>query len=123
MVPEFLWFYLSVLGCLLATGLALVAHETVAARRYGRMLAMAWLDLRPVRLDGTPLGWRPSLPPALIFWLAGLTGWIGLLDPLWCPWDERRQCLYDKVAGSVVINKQGAAVPSGGPVERGGAAR
>ena len=30
--------------------------------------------------------------------------WIGLLDPLWCLWDDKRQCLHDKAVDSIVIN-------------------
>jgi uncharacterized RDD family membrane protein YckC len=41
----------------------------------------------------------------VIFWLAGFLGWIGLLDPLWCLWDDKRQCLHDKVADSIVVNE------------------
>jgi len=103
-VPGFVWLYVVVLGCLFVTGLVMLAYETIAVAAYGRTLGMAWLGLRPVRLDGTPLGWGRAFSRALIFWLAGFLGWIGLLDPLWCLWDERRQCLHDKVAGSVVIN-------------------
>src|ERR1700728_2068787 len=29
---------------------------------------------------------------------------IGLVDPLWCLWDENRQCLHDKVSDTIVIN-------------------
>jgi uncharacterized RDD family membrane protein YckC len=109
-VPGFIWLYVVLFGCLLVTGLVMVAYETVAVAGYGRTLGMAWLDLRPIRLDGTPLGWGRALARALIFWLAGIMGWIGLLNPLWCLWDDRRQCLHDKVAGSVVINGGGNSV-------------
>ena len=108
-VPGFIWLYVVVLGCMFVTGLVMVAYETVGVARYGRTLGMAWLDLRPIRLDGTPLGWGRALARALIFWAAGFMGWIGLLDPLWCLWDDRRQCLHDKVAGSVVINDRGGS--------------
>ncbi len=122
-VPGFVWLYVVVLGSMFVTSLVMVAYETVAVGRYGRTLGMAWLDLRPVRLDGTALGWGRVLARAVIFWLAGFMGWIGLLDPLWCLWDDRRQCLHDKVAGSVMINSQTAAAPSDGSVVLGGALR
>jgi|GEM_PF-2006330 len=122
-VPGFVWLYVVVLGSMFVTSLVMVAYETVAVGRYGRTLGMAWLDLRPVRLDGTALGWGRALARAVIFWLAGFMGWIGLLDPLWCLWDDRRQCLHDKVAGSVMINSQTAAAPSDGSVVLGGALR
>lgn len=107
-MPGFFWLYLVVFGSALATGLVMLVYETVAVGAYGRTLGMRWLALRPVRLDGTPLGWGRALSRALIFWVAGFIGWLGLLDPLWCLWDEHRQCLHDKVAGSIVINDAGA---------------
>lgn len=103
-VPGFVWFYLVLIGSFIVTGLVMLAYQTIAVGAYGRTLGQASLDLRPVRMDGTPLGWGPAFTRALIFWLAGFLGWIGLLDPLWCLWDDRRQCLHDKVAGSIVIN-------------------
>ena len=106
-LPGFFWLYVVVLGCLAATSLVMLAYQTIAVGAYGRTLGMAWLGLRPVRLDGTPLGWGRAFSRALIFWVAGFLGWLGLLDPLWCLWDERRQCLHDMVAGSIVINDRG----------------
>jgi uncharacterized RDD family membrane protein YckC len=103
-VPGFFWLYLVLFGCLIVSGLVMLAYQTIAVGAYGRTLGQACLDLRPVRLDGTPLGWGHAFTRALIFWLAGFLGWIGLLDPLWCLWDDHRQCLHDKVAGSIVIN-------------------
>jgi uncharacterized RDD family membrane protein YckC len=29
---------------------------------------------------------------------------LGLLDVIWCLWDEERQCLHDKVASTLVVN-------------------
>ena len=110
-VPGFVWFYLVMIGCLIVSGLVMLAYQTIAVGAYGRTLGQASLDLRPVRLDGTPLGWGHAFTRALIFWLAGFLGWIGLLDPLWCLWDDRRQCLHDKVAGSIVINDRETTPP------------
>jgi hypothetical protein len=50
----------------------------------------------------TPIGQafgRAALPAA-----AALFGWVGLLDDLWCLWDEDRQCLHDKIVKTMVIN-------------------
>ena len=103
-LPGIFWLELTVLACALATGLLMVAYETVAVAHFGRTLGMAWLHIRPLRVFGGTLGWGRSFGRAAIFWLAGCFGWIGLLDPLWCLWDDRRQCLHDKVADSIVIN-------------------
>jgi len=102
--PGFVWLYLVVFGCAFAMGLVMVAYETVLVARFGRTLGMRWLRIRPLRTDGVPLGWARSFVRALIYWLFSLLGWIGLLNPLWCLWDDQRQCLHDKVADSIVVN-------------------
>jgi uncharacterized RDD family membrane protein YckC len=102
--PGILWVYLTVAACAFATGLAMVAYETVATAKFGRTLGKAWLHIRPVRIDGATLGWGRSFGRAAIGWVAAFLGWIGLLDPLWCLWDDKRQCVHDKVADSIVIN-------------------
>jgi uncharacterized RDD family membrane protein YckC len=103
-VPGFVWVELTVLACIFVTGLLMVAYETIATARYGRTLGKAWLHIRPMRLDGGRLGWGPSFGRVAIYWLSWVVNWLGLLDPLWCLWDDKRQCLHDKAAGSVVIN-------------------
>lgn len=102
--PGFLWVELTVFACVVVTGLVMVGYETVAVAAFGRTLGMAWLHIRPVRVIGGPLGWGRAFGGAAIFWLAEWLGWIGLLDPLWCLWDDKCQCLHDKVADSIVIN-------------------
>jgi uncharacterized RDD family membrane protein YckC len=102
--PGILWLYLVVFGCAVAMGLVMVAYETVLVARFGRTLGMRWLRIRPLGTDGVPLGWARSSVRALIYWLFSLLGWIGLLNPLWCLWDDQRQCLHDKVADSIVVN-------------------
>ena len=103
--PGLVWVYLTVFVCGILTGLVMVAYETVGVAKFGRTLGMAWLHIRPVRtVGGGPLGWWRAFGRAAIYWLSGLLGWIGLLDPLWCLWDDKRQCLHDKVVDSIVIN-------------------
>lgn len=101
--PGFVWIYLSVFCCFLATGFILVTYEAVATARYGRTLGKAWLHIRPVRVDGSKLSWgRAFLRPSM-YWIASWLSWIGLLDVLWCLWDDRRQCVHDKIADTIVI--------------------
>jgi len=102
--PGFVWIYLAVFACVLATGVVMVIYEGVATARYGRTLGKAWLQIRPIRLDGTPLGWGRSFGRIGLYWLSGFLSWLGLLDPLWCLWDANQQCLHDKAVGSLVIN-------------------
>lgn len=122
-VPGFLWIYLTIFGCAIATGVVMVLYEGVATTRYGRTLGKAWLHIRPVRTDGQALGWGRSIGRAGLYFLSGFLSWIGLLDPLWCLWDENHQCLHDKAAGTLVINdEQGAevqGVPAGQPANDG----
>jgi uncharacterized RDD family membrane protein YckC len=102
--PGIVWVYLTVAVCLFLTGVVLLVYETVAVAKYERTFGMAWLHVRPLRVDGSAISWGRAFVRALIFWLAGVVGWIGLLDPLWCLWDGERQCLHDKVADTIVVN-------------------
>ena len=108
--PGFVWIYLAIAGALVATGVVMVVYETVATARFGRTLGKAWLHIRPVRSDGTTLGWVRSFGRVAIYWLAGFLNWFGALDPLWCLWDENRQCLHDKVVDTIVINDSSPGV-------------
>jgi len=103
-VPGLIWIYLTLLGSVLATGLLWIAYETIATARYGRTLGKAWLRIRPLRYDGSALGWGRSFGRIACYWASGFLNWIGLLDPLWCLWDDNRQCLHDKVVDTIVVN-------------------
>lgn len=43
------------------------------------------------------------------------SGLAGLLDVMWCLWDPNRQCLHDKLAGTVVIDNELPVLPPGHP--------
>ncbi len=103
-VPGFLWIELTIIGSLVVTGLVMIAYETVATARYGRTLGKAWLHIRPMRVAGGTLGWGRSFGRVAIYAVSGALSWLGLLDVLWCLWDDKQQCLHDKVADSIVIN-------------------
>jgi uncharacterized RDD family membrane protein YckC len=102
--PGFFWIEITVLACIVVTGVVLAAYETVATAKYGRTLGKAWLHIRPLRVDGGTLGWGGSFGRVAIYGLSWILSWIGLIDPLWCLWDDKRQCLHDKVVGSIVVN-------------------
>jgi uncharacterized RDD family membrane protein YckC len=102
--PGIFWIYLAVFGCFLATGVVMVFYEAIGTARYGRTLGKAWLHIRPVQTNGQPLGFGRALGRVGPYFLTGFLSWIGLLDPLWCLWDENQQCLHDKIAGTLVVN-------------------
>jgi uncharacterized RDD family membrane protein YckC len=95
---------LVVVGALLATGVVMVVYETVLTAKWGRTLGKRWVGIRPLRTDGTVLGWGRSFGRIALYWLSGFLSWIGLLDPLWCLWDANRQCLHDKAVDTVVVH-------------------
>jgi uncharacterized RDD family membrane protein YckC len=102
--PGLLWLYLAVFVAALVGGVLFALYEAIATARYGRTLGKAWLRIRPVTLDGRRLDTGCAFARAGLHWLANLLGWIGALDELWCVWDVDRQCLHDKVAGTLVVN-------------------
>lgn len=102
--PGFFWIYFTFLGSIVVSQLAWFAYVVVAIARYGHTLGQKWLHIRPVRLDGRPLGWGLALGRTALMFLASCLGWIGLLDYLWCCWDDNRQCLHDKVVDALVVN-------------------
>ncbi len=102
--PGFVWLELVVFACAFVTGLISIAYETFATVRYGRTLGKRWLGIRPVRADGSPITTGRALGRSAFRAGVGFLSWIGLLDPLWCLWDDTRQCLHDKVADTIVIN-------------------
>lgn len=105
-VPGFLWIYLAIFGCAIATGVVMVFYEAIATTRYGRTLGKAWLHIRPIRTDGQALGWGRSIGRVSLYSASGFLNWLGLLDPLWCLWDENQQCLHDKAVSTLVINDE-----------------
>lgn len=52
------------------------------------------------------LGYRRAFGRAFVT-LAFLVTYVWILDVLWPLWDERKQALHDKVAGSVVVRAGG----------------
>ena len=102
--PGFVWLYLVVFACALVSSLVMVAYETILVGRWERTLGMRWLGIRVLGSDGTPIGWGRSFVRAVVYWVFALFGCIGLVNVLWCLWDDDRQCLHDKAADSIVVN-------------------
>jgi uncharacterized RDD family membrane protein YckC len=102
--PGIFWIYLAAIGATAVFAVARIAYEVVAIAHYGHTLGEKWLRLRPLRTDGSPVGWGHAFGRAAIYALSNIFGWLGFLDPLWCLWDGNRQCIHDKVADTIVVN-------------------
>lgn len=105
--PGFLWIELIFVGAALVTaGLSVVGDAFITAR-WGRTPGKALLKIRPVRA-GTRvrLGFWRALGRAAATTAASSMSWIGLIDPLWCVWDDNTQCLHDKLADTIVISDE-----------------
>ncbi|WP_119727322.1 RDD family protein [Thermomonospora amylolytica] len=72
--------------------------------KWGRTLGKMALGIQVVRAadGGAVTQGQAAGRSAFYSVLGGLCACIGLIDVLWLLWDERRQCLHDKVAGTVV---------------------
>jgi uncharacterized RDD family membrane protein YckC len=102
--PGFVWLYLAFAVGGLVSGVLFVIYEAATTVRYGRTLGKRWMKIRPLTVDGHALGWGRAFARAAAQWMAGLLGWVGLIDDLWCLWDADRQCLHDKIVGTLVID-------------------
>jgi uncharacterized RDD family membrane protein YckC len=102
--PGFVWLYLAVAGGALVSGVLFLFYESLTTVRYGRTLGKRWMKIRPLTVDGHVLGWGRAFGRASVQWIAGFLGWLGLIDFLWCLWDSDRQCLHDKIVGTLVVD-------------------
>jgi uncharacterized RDD family membrane protein YckC len=101
--PGFPWIYLAAIAASFVSGILFVVYETVATKRSGRTLGKRWMGIRPVTLEGAPLGWGRSLGRAAAYWFAGCLGWIGRVDNSWCLWDADSQRAHDKIVSTLVV--------------------
>ncbi|GAA4375033.1 hypothetical protein GCM10023088_31770 [Actinomadura verrucosospora] len=94
------------------------AYFTVLHARWGQTLGKKAFGIRLVRAsDLSAVSWGQALGRQAFVYaisittgalnlltpVAGILGLVGLLDNAWILWDERRQALHDKVAGTVVV--------------------
>jgi uncharacterized RDD family membrane protein YckC len=102
--PGFLWAELTFFAASAASTVLYVLAEAAATARWSRTPGKAVMHLRVVRVsDRRPPGFWMALGRAGATAFAGMLQWIGLLDVLWCLWDENRQCVHDKIVGTVVV--------------------
>lgn len=91
-----------------------VARVRKVGATFGKQLL--GLRIRSVRLDGQLTYGQIFARWLAVSFVSGLTGGLlGILDVLWCLWDPLRQCLHDKVAGTVVTDDQAEWLPPSHP--------
>jgi len=74
----------------------------------GRTVGKLATRIRVVRLDGQPLTWLPSLERAGGYAAGIATGLMGFMQVFW---DRNRQCVHDRIAGTVVVMDGVSAIP------------
>jgi hypothetical protein len=75
----------------------------------GRTVGKKMMGLRVLRLDGEPLTWWSSFERAGGYVAGIATGTLGFVQVFW---DSNRQCVHDKIVGTVVVI-DGAAIEPG----------
>ncbi|MEV5594808.1 RDD family protein [Streptomyces sp. NPDC052496] len=95
----------ALLGIALVIGVLL--YEPFMNWKYGGTFGKRICGMRIARLnDGTGLSFGQALGRWAVVFPMGFVPFLGLLNVLWCCWDEPfRQCLHDKVAGTVVVKR------------------
>jgi uncharacterized RDD family membrane protein YckC len=73
----------------------------------GQTLGKMLVGVKVVSLDGSDAGWGKAVKRSLINpfvqIIPGFGSLLGLLNGMWPLWDEKRQTLGDKVAGTLVV--------------------
>jgi uncharacterized RDD family membrane protein YckC len=95
--------------CFLLEITVFVVWEAVATRTWGRTPGKAILHIRAVKLAENQvrserMSKRTCWGRAAVYFGFSLVSVLGILDQIWCLWDEERQCLHDKVASTLVVN-------------------
>jgi uncharacterized RDD family membrane protein YckC len=80
--------------------LAGVAYQVYFFTGTGQTFGSKVTGVRVVGIDGSPLSIGAALARVLGAYVSGLLLGIGYL---WMLWDENKQTLHDKMAGSVVV--------------------
>lgn len=80
----------------------------------GPVASRGWMLLREIVVKGAP--GLSVFAGFWISWLFGVVILVFIVAALWCIWDVRRQCLWDKVVSTLVIHDTDRVVDSGGSV-------
>ncbi len=87
-------------------------YAFVMIGRWNATLGKFAVGIRVRRSDGTVAGWReaalrPILQTVLALPRLSGVGLLTLVDDLWMVWDKRSQTLHDKIAGTIVVEREG----------------
>ena len=95
-----------------------LAYYTIMHAKWGQTLGKKAVGIRVVKAaDLSAVSWGQALGRQLFVYVitfatsiinflapaAGILGLVGMLDNAWILWDQRRQAVHDKVAGTVVV--------------------
>lgn len=83
-----------------AIGLWSIYFTVALTLTQGRTVGKKAMGLRVLRLDGEPLNWWSSFERAGGYVAGIATGTLGFLQVFW---DANRQCVHDKIVGTVVV--------------------
>ncbi|NNF39038.1 MAG: hypothetical protein HKN71_10250 [Gemmatimonadetes bacterium] len=92
-----------------AIGLWSVYFTVALTVTRGRTVGKKLMGLRVLRLDGEPLNWWASFERAGGYVAGIATGTLGFVQVFW---DPNRQCVHDKIVGTVVV-VDGAGIEPG----------
>ncbi|HUS61843.1 MAG TPA: RDD family protein, partial [Acidimicrobiales bacterium] len=83
-----------------AVGLWTVYFTVLTTRLKGQTVGKRLMRVRVLRLDGTSIGWWSAFERAGGYVAGIATGFLGFAQILW---DPNRQCIHDKIVGTVVV--------------------
>ena len=83
-----------------AVGLWSLYFALLLPRMRGQTIGKRLLGVRVMRLDGQPITWWAGLERAGGYAAGLATGFLGFAQIFW---DRNRQCIHDKIVGTVVV--------------------
>ncbi len=69
----------------------------------GQTLGKRAVGIRVRSQDGGRAGYSKAFLRNLVARVIGLFPFVGLIDVLWPLWDDKKQCLHDKAASTIVV--------------------
>ncbi len=91
-----------------AIGLWSLYFTATLALWNGQTVGKRLTGVRVLRLEGGPMGWWTAFERAGGYVAGIATGLLGFAQVLW---DPNRQCIHDKIVGTVVIDERAERVP------------